>query len=85
MKVYDKRQDKEKGVFKKLYEMLIGGVGKLLENRPREEVAAKADISGPISDPKTSTWQIITQLIRNAFFKAILPSFEREVTGAKKE
>ena len=84
MKVYDKRQDKEKGVFRKLYEMLVGGVSKLLENRPREEVATKADISGPVSDPKTSTWQIIIQLIRNAFFKAILPSFEREVTKEKK-
>lgn len=84
MKVYDKRQDKEKGVFRKLYEMLIGGVSKLLENRPREEVATKADISGPVSNPKTSTWQIVIELIRNAFFKAILPGFEREVTGAKK-
>lgn len=84
MKVYDRRQDKEKGVFRKLYEMLVGGVGKLLENRPREEVATKADISGPVSDPKTSTWQIIIQLIRNAFFKAILPGFEREVSEKKK-
>lgn len=84
MKVYDRRQDKDKGVFKQLYEMLVGGVGKLLENRPREEVATKADISGPVENPETSTWQIITQLIKNAFFKAILPSFEREVTGGKK-
>ncbi|HRF91438.1 MAG TPA: DUF748 domain-containing protein, partial [Desulfobacter postgatei] len=84
MKVYDKRQDKDKGLFKKMYEMLIGGVANLLENRPREEVATKADISGPVKNPKTSTWQIVIELIRNAFFKAILPSFEREVTGSKK-
>jgi hypothetical protein len=84
MKVYDKRKDKDKSVFHKLYEMLVGGVAKLLENRPREQVATKADISGPLEKPHTSTLQIIVQLIRNAFFKAILPSFEKEYTAAGK-
>lgn len=84
MKVYDKRKDKEKGLFHKLYEKLIGGVAKLLENRPRQEVATKADISGLVEKPRTSTLQIIIQLIKNAFIKAILPSFEKEVSGAAK-
>ena len=85
MKVYDRRQDKEKGIFRKLYEMLVGGVANLLENRPREQVATRADIAGPVANPETSTWQIIIQLIRNAFFKAILPTFERQVTGPGKK
>jgi hypothetical protein len=84
MKVYDKRKDKDKGLFHKLYEKLIGGVAKLLENRPRQEVATKADVSGLVQKPRTSTLQIVIELIKNAFFKAILPSFEREVTSAGK-
>lgn len=68
MKVYDKRKDKEKSLFHKLYEILVGGVAKLLENRPHEQVATKAEITGPLERPKTSTWQIIVQLIKNAFF-----------------
>ena len=48
MKVYDRRKDQEKSAFHKLYEMLVEGVAKLLENKPREELATKADISGPI-------------------------------------
>ncbi len=83
MKVYDKRKDEEKSAFKKMYEMLVGGVAKLLENRPRGEVATKAEISGPVKSPKMSTLQIIGQLIKNAFFKAILPGFEREVSGQR--
>ena len=79
MKVYDKRQDEEKNVFKKMYEMLVGGVSNLLENRPREEVATKADISGKLDQPQLSTWQTVVALVRNAFFKAILPTFEEEV------
>ena len=84
MKVYDKRKDKEKGLFHRLYERLIGGVAKLLQNRPRQEVATKADISGLVQKPQTSTLQIIVELIKNAFIKAILPTFEREVSGAGK-
>lgn len=81
MKVYDRRQDKEEGTLQKVYEMLVGGVAKLLENQPRDEVATKADISGPLENPEMSTWQIIVELIRNAFIKAILPSFEKEAAG----
>jgi hypothetical protein len=64
--------------------MMIGGVAMLLENRSRQEVATKAIITGSVENPETSTWQIIVELIKNAFFKAILPSFEKEITGTGK-
>ncbi|MBJ6728016.1 DUF748 domain-containing protein [Geomesophilobacter sediminis] len=73
-----------KGPLHRLYEMLVGGVAKLLENRPRQQVATKADISGPLKSPQTSTWQIIVELVRNAFFKAILPTFEHEARAVKR-
>jgi hypothetical protein len=84
IKVYDGLKDKEQGIFHQMREMMIGGVAKLLENRSRQEVATKADIRGSLEKPETSTWQIVVELIKNAFFKAILPSFEKEVTGAGK-
>jgi hypothetical protein len=83
MKVYDRRQDKEKSVFRQLYEGLVGGLSSLLKNRPREEVATQVPISGDIESPQTSTWQTVLNLIQNAFFKAILPGFERQVSGGK--
>ena len=79
MKVYDARQDKEKTLFHKLYEGLIGGVATLLENTPRDEVATRTDVSGPLQDPRTSTWQTVVNLVTNAFFKAFLPGFEKEI------
>ncbi len=85
MKVYDKRKDQEKSAFHKLYEMLVEGVAKLLENKPRQELATKADISGPIKNPQMSNFQVVVQLVKNAFFKAILPGFEREVTTVQKK
>jgi hypothetical protein len=80
MKVYDTRQDHEKSLFHKLYEGLIGGVAKLLKIRPREQVATRTDdISGSLEHPQTSTWQTVINLIQNAFFKAVLPGFEKEI------
>ena len=84
MKVYDRRKDKEKKVSRKMYEILVGGVARLLERRPQGEVATKADISGTLEKPHISSWQIIGQLIKNAFFKAILPGFEKEVSGPQR-
>lgn len=84
MTVYDRRQDREKRAFHQMYEMLVGGVAGLLESRSREEVATRGEVTGQVAKPRISTWQIIGRLVRNAFFKAILPGFEKEVTGARK-
>jgi hypothetical protein len=75
--VYDTRQDQGKGPFQKLYEAVVGGVSELLENMPRDEVATKVDLAGPLQNPQASTWQALVNLIQNAFFQAILPGFER--------
>lgn len=84
IKVYDKRSDKDQGTVHRMYEKLIGGVATLLENRTRQEVATKAIISGSAGHPETSTWQIVGALIKNAFFKAILPTFDKEASGSGK-
>jgi hypothetical protein len=81
VKVYDRQQDRHKGVFHQVYEGLIGGVAKLLENPPRQEVATKATITGPTDDPNLSTLQVVLRLIQNAFFRAILPGFEEQARG----
>lgn len=78
--VYDERQDREKNIFRKLYEGLVGGISALLKNEPRAEVATETSISGDIESPQTSTWETVLRLIQNAFFKAILPGFEKEVS-----
>jgi hypothetical protein len=79
MDVYDKRQDREKDLFRKIYEGIIGSIADLLENAPREEVATKTEIHGKIANPQTDTGEVIVRLVQNAFFRAILPGFEKEV------
>lgn len=80
--VYDREQDKEKPVLKKIYEKVVGGLSHVLENEPREQVATVVDISGPLENLDTSTWDTIVGLVSNAFVKAVLPGFEREAEAA---
>ncbi|HVQ74671.1 MAG TPA: DUF748 domain-containing protein [Candidatus Binatia bacterium] len=82
--VYDARQDGDKNVFQQMYEGVIGGISRILENRPRDEVATRADVWGRIENPEASTLQVVVRLIQNAFFRAILPSFENELATRRR-
>jgi hypothetical protein len=77
MKVYDRRQDKNKGVLQQIYEAVVGDVSGLLENASSDSVATKADISGQLDRPDTGTWEAVARLLQNAFVRAILPGFDR--------
>jgi uncharacterized protein DUF748 len=83
--VYDPNQDKKKPFFKKLYEGIVEGIGDLFTNKKEDRVATVAQISGPVSNPNSSVWQILGKAIENAFVKAILPGFERELTVVRKK
>jgi hypothetical protein len=76
MTVYDARQDRDKNVLRKVYEGVVGGVSRVLQNRPRDEVATRIEISGPLDNPNAGIIETIVGLVQNAFFKAILPGFE---------
>ena len=82
--VYDREQDKDKPVLKKIYEKVAGAVSHLLENQPRDEVVTVAEISGPLENPDSSLWEIVVRLLRNAFVDAILPGFDREFENAER-
>ena len=77
LNVYGEAQDEHESFGQKLKEKAVDLVGKVLKNRPREEVATVTSVSGPLEDPQASTWQTLIGLVRNAFVKAILPGFER--------
>lgn len=79
VKVYDAGQDRHKPVLRKLYERVVQGTSKLLENQPRDEVATRVDISGRLEQPDAGTLAAVLRLVQNAFFRAILPGFDHEV------
>lgn len=77
MNIYDRQKDKGKSFSSQAYEIMVGSTAKLLENSSRQQVATRANIYGSLKDPETSTWQIVGQVIKNGFFSAILPNFEK--------
>lgn len=76
VEVYDPSQETDKPAMKKLSESVINGVFDLFKNSESGQVATKTDVSGPVENPQTSTWEVLGKLVQNAFFKAILPGFE---------
>jgi len=77
VEVYDPKLDQDKAFTRKVYEAVVGGVLGLMENAPRNEAVTVTDLSGPVDNPHANTWQVVEKLVQNAFFKAILPGFER--------
>jgi hypothetical protein len=76
--VHDQAQDRDKPFGARLRERAVELLGKVLKNQPRDEVATVASLKGPVQNPQSSTLQIVLNLVRNAFFDAILPGFQRE-------
>ena len=82
LNVYDKEQDEDKKLSAKLKEKAADLVAKVFKNRKTEDVATVGKIEGPLQNPRASTWEVLVNLVRNAFFQAILPGFERFRGGA---
>jgi hypothetical protein len=83
VEIYDPQQDAEKSIFKKVYEGAVDIASKILTNRKRDQVATNAPIEGPVGDAKSSFVEVLGGLLENAFVKAILPGFDRQV-GTRK-
>jgi hypothetical protein len=84
LKVYSFKQEKHKPILHQAYEAAVGAVSHLLKNPSTNKVATRVDISGPLSKPDVSTWQALGEILRNAFVKAILPGFDKQVGNVNK-
>jgi hypothetical protein len=54
------------------------------ENTRWDEVATKTTGSGRTDNPRTSAGDTVIRLIQNAFFRAILPGFGRELARIRR-
>jgi hypothetical protein len=76
------KEDREDNVFKKLWEGLVGSVSEVFENQPKDQVATKIPFRGNVEDPKANVWYAISEVLQNAFIRAIQPSIDNEVNLA---
>jgi hypothetical protein len=82
LKVYDYQKDKDTGVLHQAKEIVIGGAFHLFKNSRTKQVATDIDLKGKLTNPDTSTWQALAQVLRNAFIEAIIPGFDRAVASS---
>src|SRR5262245_21254893 len=75
--VYDLAQDSGQPIPKQAYEALVGVAGSMLENRFQDQIATRADLSGAVEHPDAPTWQIVVGLVKNAFWRALMPGLDR--------
>lgn len=80
--------DSKKGPLKFLKEALAAAAGELLENQPKDSLAARVPLEGKIDDPKAGLWPAVTSVLRNAFVEALRPGVEGSIKlegGQKKD
>jgi hypothetical protein len=85
LKVYNYAQDKNKPVLNQAYQMAVGAASHLFKNPSTKQVATQVYLGGSLKSPGVSSWQALLQLLQNAFFKAILPGFDRQVNQVSRQ
>jgi hypothetical protein len=76
--VYGDRTDSDDSLLQRGWEAVVGGVGELLENQPKDQIATETKISGRIDSSRVSAWQAFVGILRNAFVEAMRPRLSRD-------
>src|SRR5450631_2442610 len=78
LKVVNWEKDKEKPL-KIAYEAVVEAIAWVFKNHNKEQLATKVEFEGNIKNPNIDIWQIIGQVLKNAFIQALYPSIENSV------
>ncbi len=79
LKVLNWEKDKDKPV-KIVYEAVVEAVAWIFKNHNKEQLATKVEFEGNIKNPNIDIWQLIGQVLKNAFIQALYPSLENSVS-----
>jgi hypothetical protein len=72
-------EDRKDNVLKKLWEGLVGTVGEVFENQPKDRLATKIPLEGTVKDLDTNVWYALGIVLQNAFIRALQPSIDQEI------
>jgi len=81
LEVYNYQKDKNTPIMHQAKELVIGAASHLLTSHRTNQVASDVDLKGNLTKPDVDTWQALSQVLRNAFIRAILPGFDRAVAA----
>jgi hypothetical protein len=73
------RSLEDKNLLEQLWADVVSGATWVLTNPPKDQVATKIPIQGKFNQPNVDIWATIGNLVKNAFFEALSPTFENTV------
>jgi hypothetical protein len=79
LKVVNWEKDKDKPL-KIAYEAVVEAVAWVFKNHNKEQQATRVEFEGNIKKPNIDIWELIGQVLKNAFIQALYPSLENSVS-----
>lgn len=79
--------DSQSTVWRKAWEVIVGGLLEVLENQPTDQFATKVPLSGNVNDSDIGIWATIGNIFKNAFIDAFNKDVDDtiNITDAKKK
>lgn len=80
VEVFNWQQDvenKNKSIFRSVWEALVGGTETVLKNQAKNQFATKVELSGNVHQQNISAFEAFLQILRNGFVQAFNARYER--------
>jgi hypothetical protein len=84
LKVLSLKEDSENPL-QLFWETIAGAITGLLENKSKDQFAARIPFSGSYEDPGANIWSTIGSILENAFIRALIPNVEGSINLEKVE
>jgi len=78
--VFDWQQDvenKNKNIFRSVWEALVGASETVLKNQPKNQFATRVELSGSVHKQDISAFEAFLQILRNGFIQAFNARYEQ--------
>jgi len=78
--VFQWNKERGKNILQIFWDAIVGAVTTVLKNQPHDQLATKVPISGVYTNSSVDLASTIGELLRNAFIRALLPKYDKQVT-----
>ncbi len=76
----DSTRDKD-NIFRRAWEAIVGAAEDVVENRGKVQSGTRIPIKGKLDAPGTDVFSAASAVLRNAYVRALTPSFEKDADG----
>jgi hypothetical protein len=72
-------KEEHENFLQRFWGVLVGVTAKVFRNHSKDRFATRIDYTGSWDDPRYSMWEIVGQVLKDTFIKAIPPRLEGDV------